>query len=200
MSTQQNITSSNTKCPSDPNQTVFVKITKGGDKLAFDTIVEKYQQPIYSYCFQILKNRDEAEDAAQEVFLRAYTKLHTYDDKHKFSTWLYSIAFHYCIDRLRKRHFQLISWDGMTVGHHLPDQNSPQPEHVVIEAETIQDVQRLLKTLSPDHRKAVFLKYWQSMSYQEIAETLNTTVGAVKSRLFRARRMMAAHNELIYQM
>ena len=200
MPTRQSVVPANSKYASNSDQSAYLKVTENTDRLAFNSIVIKYRQPIYKYCYQILKNKDEAEDATQEVFLRAYTKLDTYDDRHKFSTWLYSIAFHYCIDRLRKRQFQLISWDGMAAWQHLPDQNSPQPECAVIETETIQDVQELLNTLSPEHRQAVFLKYWQCMSYQEIAETLNTTVSAVKSRLFRARRMMASHNELICQM
>ncbi len=83
---QQNKTITNPKYPNDPAQTMWLTMTKNGNRPAFNHIVEKYQQPIYNYCYRMLQNRHEAEDAAQEVFLRAYTRLDTYDDRHKFST------------------------------------------------------------------------------------------------------------------
>ena len=180
------------KYPNDPEQTRWLTMTKNGDRLAFNHLVEKYQQAIYNFCYQMLKNGDEAEDAAQEVFMRAYFKLDSYAETHKFSTWLFSIASHYCIDRLRSRRFQLVSWDGLDPWYSGPDQGIPQPERALLKAETVQEVQILLDTLSPDYRAIIILKYWHTMSYQEIAQTLETTVSAIKSRLFRARKMMAA--------
>jgi RNA polymerase sigma-70 factor (ECF subfamily) len=192
MSTQQNITPRNTKYPNDSDQTAWLIMTKNGDRRAFNNIVKKYQQPIYNYCYRMLQNRNEAEDAAQEVFLRAYTRLDTYDDRHKFSTWLFSIASHYCIDRLRSRRFQLVSWDDLAPWHLFPGQDAPQPESALLEAEAARGVRILLDALPPDYRTVIILKYWYTMSYQEIAQTLETTVSAVKSKLFRARKIMAA--------
>lgn len=191
MSIHQNTAPTNTKYPNDPHQTAWIMRTKDGDRRTFTHIVNKYQQPIYNYCYRMLQNRDEAEDAAQEVFMRAYSRLGTYDDRHKFSTWLYSIAAHYCIDRLRKRHFQLISWDDLAPWYLFPGQESPQPERALLEAEAAREVRSLLNMLPPDYRTVVILKYWHTLSYQEIAQTLGTTVSAVKSKLFRARKMMA---------
>ena len=79
--------------------------------IAFNNIVEKYQKPIYNFCYHMFDNANEAEDVAQEIFIWAYFKLDSYAETYKFSTWLFSIASHYCIDRLRKRRFQLVSWD-----------------------------------------------------------------------------------------
>ncbi len=180
------------KYPNSPKQTMWLTMTKNGDRLAFNHIVEAYQQPIYNFCYRMLKNADEAEDAAQEVFTRAYFKLDSYVETHKFSTWLFSIASHYCIDRLRKRRFQLVSWDDLAPWHLFPGQDVPQPERALLEAEAVREVRGLLDALPPDYRAVIILKYWRSMSYQEIAETLETTVSAVKSKLFRARKMMAA--------
>ena len=180
------------KYPDDPEQTAWLTQTKGGDSAAFSHIVEKYQQPIYNLCYRMLNNADDAEDAAQEVFIRAYSKLDTYDDTGRFSTWLFSIASHYCIDQLRRHHLKLVSWDDLGAWYHLPDQNSPQPEKVLIETEAAQEVRTRLNVLPPDYRITVILKYWYAMPYQEIAQTLETTVGAIKSKLFRARKMMAA--------
>ena len=189
---QQNKTITNPKYPNDPDQTMWLTMTKNGNRLAFNHIVKKYQQPIYNYCYQMLQNRDEAEDAAQEVFLRAYARLDTYNDRHKFSTWLFSIASHYCIDRLRKRRFQLVSWDDLASWHLFPGQNVPQPEKALLKVEAAREVRSLLNLLPPDYRTVIILKYWHTLSYQEIAQMLETTVSAVKSKLFRARKMMAA--------
>ena len=175
-----------------PKQTRWITLTKNGSRAAFNNIVEKYQEPIYNFCYRMLNSRAEAEDAAQEVFLRAYTRLDTYDNRHKFSTWLFSIASHYCIDRLRKRSFQSVSWDSIAPWHRFPGQAASQPERALLDAEAAREVHILLDTLPPDYRTVIILKYWQAMSYQEIAQTLETTVSTIKSRLFRARKLMAA--------
>jgi RNA polymerase sigma-70 factor (ECF subfamily) len=179
------------KYPNDREQTMWLTQTKNGDSLAFNNIVDKYQQSIYNLCYHMLKNANDAEDAAQEVFTRAYFKLDSYDDNSKFSTWLFSIASHHCIDQLRKRHFQFISWDGLASWYHFPDQEPPQPERTLIEAEAVREIHTLLNRLPPDYRIVVILKYWYAMSYQEIAEMRKTTVSAIKSKLFRARKIMA---------
>jgi RNA polymerase sigma-70 factor (ECF subfamily) len=180
------------KYPNDPEQTMWLTRVIKGDTMAFSYIVEKYQQPVYNLCYRMLGNGDDAEDAAQEVFARAFFKLDSYDDSGKFSTWLFSIASHYCIDKLRKRRFNLVHWADLGSWHHFPDQAAPQPEKVLLDAEAAQKMQNLLSTLPPDYRIAIILKYWHAMSYQEIAQMLETTVSAIKSKLFRARRMMAA--------
>ncbi|RME41796.1 MAG: sigma-70 family RNA polymerase sigma factor [Caldilineae bacterium] len=161
-----------------------------GEEVAFTRLVEAYQRPVYNLCYRMLGNPREAEDAAQEVFLRAYLKLETYDPARKFSSWLLSIASHYCIDRLRRRRMKLVSWDELPPWRWLPD-TAPQPEEAMLAAEASQEVRALLDTLAPDYRAAVVLRYWHEMSYEEIAGTLDTTVSAIKSKLFRARRMMA---------
>ena len=188
----QNIALRNTEYPTDPDPTEWVMLTKNGDKRAFNKVVNKYQQPIYNFCYQMLhQNRDEAEDAAQEVFLRAYTKLDTYDDQRRFSTWLFSIASHYCIDTLRSRRYQLVSWDSVAPWYPFSHQEPSQPERALLKAETAHEVQMLLNVLPPNYRAVIILKYWHTLSYQEIAQTLGTTISAIKSKLFRARRMMA---------
>lgn len=169
-----------------------------GDQTAFMRLVEVYQRPVYNLCYRMLGgDSGEAEDAAQETFLRAYTKLKTYTAGRKFSSWLLSIASHYCIDRLRQRRYQMVGWDDLT----LPEQGTlsspePQPETVAVSREERDTLHSLLNGLPPDYRAATVLRYWQELSYEEIAETLNTSVSAIKSRLFRARQMMAEQMEL----
>jgi len=161
-----------------------------GDSAAFMEIVDAFQKPVFNLCYRMLGDAPEAEDAAQETFLRAYTKIDTYNPNRKFSSWLLSIASHYCIDRLRKRRYQMVSWDDLPPWRWLPD-TKPQPEAVALKHEADENVHELLDTLPADYRAATILRYWYEMSYDEIAETMDTSVSAIKSRLFRARQMLA---------
>lgn len=170
----------------------WVAKARQGDQAAFTKIVEAYQRPIFNLCYRMLGDAAEAEDAAQEAFIRAFMRIDSYDASRKFSSWLFSIASHYCIDKLRKRRIQWISWDDLPPWRWLPRDDKPQPEETMIEVEATQEVRTLLNTLPPDYRAAVVLKYWHNMPYEEIAAALDTTVSAIKSRLFRARKMMAA--------
>lgn len=168
----------------------WARAAQKGDSVAFMNIVDAYQRPVYNLCYRMLGDVTEAEDAAQETFLRAYTKLNTYNPGRKFSSWLLSIASHYCIDRLRKRRYQMISWDDLPPWNVMPD-TGPQPEEAALKRESDDALHQLLDTLPSDYRAATILRYWYEMSYDEIADTLDTTVSAIKSRLFRARQMLA---------
>jgi len=169
----------------------LVSRAKAGDGLAFTQLVEKYRQPVYNLCYHKLGNAQEAEDATQETFTRAYFRLDTYNEAHKFSTWLFSIAAHYCIDRLRLRHFQWVSLDESPPLSSPAGPEKSQPEAVLLKQEARQELRELLNLLPSDYRVAVILKYWHYQSYRDIAQTLHTSVSAIKSKLFRARRMMA---------
>lgn len=189
---QQSKTATNTKYPNDPEQTMWLTMAKNGDKLAFNHIGEEYRQPIYNFCYRMLKNEDEAEDAAQEVLTRVYCKLNLYDEtRTKFTSWLFAIANYYCIDQLRLRRHKLVPWDDLPTLSYLFAGETFQPEKVFLKKETNQEVHNLLKILPPDYRDTIILKYWHCRSYQDIAQTLNTTVSAIKSKLFRARQKMA---------
>lgn len=170
---------------------MWVVKTRNGSQAAFTCIVEKYQRPVCNLCYHMLKDGGEAEDAAQEVFVRVYTKLNSFDESRKFSTWLYAIASHYCLDKLRQRRCNLVPLDDLVSEFYIADSSAPQPEAALLHKEQHLEIRRLLATLPPDYRILVLLKYWQTMSYDEMADTLNTTVGAIKSKLFRARKTLA---------
>ncbi|MDX1521344.1 MAG: sigma-70 family RNA polymerase sigma factor [Anaerolineae bacterium] len=167
----------------------WAALAQAGDQTAFLNIVDAYQRPIYNLCYRMLDNAAEAEDATQETFLRAYTKINSYQTSRKFSSWLFSIASHYCIDRLRRRRHQTVSWDELPPWRVTPD-NAPQPEQVAETREAEHQLRTVIEDLAPDYRAAIILRYWHEMSYDEIAETLDTSVSAIKSRLFRAKQMM----------
>jgi RNA polymerase sigma-70 factor (ECF subfamily) len=175
-------------------QLAWVIQAQQGSQDAFTQIVETYQTPVYNLCYRMLGEAEAAEDAAQETFLRVYQHLHRYDQKRPFATWLLSIAAHYCIDRLRKRKFAIISLDaededGSVI--ELPDPASPDPERESIKREDREQLHVLLQSLEAKDRAAVVMRYWYDFSEMEIADSLHLTVSAVKSRLHRARRALA---------
>lgn len=160
-----------------------------GDSEAFGHLVDHYQVPVYNLCYRMLGVAEEAEDAAQETFLRAYRSLRRYDPGRPFSTWLLSIAAHYCIDQVRKQRMRLISLQDLP-NEDLPDP-APNPERAVSESEAQSRIRALLKALNPTDRAAIVMYYWYDLSYDEIAEALHLTLSAVKSRLHRARLQLA---------
>jgi RNA polymerase sigma-70 factor, ECF subfamily len=167
---------------------VWIQQALAGDQEAFACLVKAYQIAVYNLAYRMLGNATEAEDAAQEAFLKAYTRLNTYDSERKFSSWLLAIASHHCVDRLRQRRFAL-SLDELPPWRWLS--SSRRPEEVVIRGEERDEVRQLLAQLPPHYRAAVILHYWYDLSYQEIAEATETTESAVKSTLYRARQMLA---------
>lgn len=163
-----------------------------GDQDAFRLLVERYQNNVYNLAYRLLGESQEAEDAAQEAFLRAYANLARYDPARSFKTWLLSITSNHCIDRLRKRRLTLISVeDEMTVPHPALNSRELTPEDSFLMNERSEEMQAFLAQISPDYRTAIILRYWHDMSYAEIAETLHTSESAIKSRLFRARQALA---------
>lgn len=160
-----------------------------GDDQAFANLVEAYQTPVFNLCYRMLGDGPEAEDAAQETFLRAYRAIRRYDNTRSFATWLLSIASHYCIDQIRRRRMQLVSID-TTPGEAIP---APvlTPEGEANLSEEQRQVQELLASLAPTDRAAVTMYYWYDYSYEEIAQALSLSLSAVKSRLHRARRLLA---------
>ena len=174
-------------------QTWVLQAQQGNDE-AFTKLVETYQTPVFNLCYRMLGEPELAEDAAQETFLRAYQHLHRYDQKRPFPTWLLSIAAHYCIDRLRRRKFSMFSMDTEDDegnSFEIPDVDAPNPEGEAITGQTNERVHAMLKDLDATDRAAIIMRYWYDYSEKEIAESLNLTVSAVKSRLHRARKELA---------
>lgn len=169
----------------------WVEAARGGDKQAFSRLVQAYQRPVFNLTYRMLGSSEEAEDAAQETFLRAYSRLAQYDPQMKFSTWVFSIANHHCIDRLRKRRVIHVSIDDNPVLENLVE-DTPQPEHQALDREQGAELQSLIALLDPDYRTPLVLRYWEELSYEEIAQSMGVTVAAVKSRLFRARQQLMA--------
>ena len=171
-------------------EALWIKQALQGSDKAFGLLVDSYQKPVFSLCYRMLGNSRDAEDAAQESFIRAYQNLKKYDPKRPFATWLLSIASHYCIDRMRKRRLATVSTDVLQT-ELIADRNTPEPESKFQEREREATIQNILKDLKPTDRAAIILRYWHDYSEVEIAESLDLTVSAVKSRLYRSRQALA---------
>jgi RNA polymerase sigma-70 factor (ECF subfamily) len=169
----------------------WIAAARRGDRNAFSKLVQAYQIPVYNLTYRMLGNAQEAEDAAQETFLRAYKRLSTYLPDKKFSNWILSIASHYCIDLLRRRRFQWLSIDDDPVMEWLSS-DEERPDDAALRGERAEEVRALLERLDPSYRAPLVLRYWHDLSYKEIASMLNLTEPAVKTRLHRARLQMAA--------
>ncbi len=173
------------------SDSLWVQRTLDGEPDAFGELVSRYERDVFNLTYRMLNNRGEAEDAAQEAFLRAYANLERYDINRSFKTWLLSIASNHCIDRLRRRRLTWLSLEEPLPPHPALTSDIPGPEEATLSNELNLFVQDLLDELSPDYRLAVVLRYWYDLSYAEIADMLETTESAIKSRLFRARQALA---------
>jgi len=171
------------------DQSWILNAREGNDE-AFSKLVETYQNPVYNMCYRMLGEAGAAEDAAQETFWRAYQNLKRYDPQRSFSTWILSIAAHYCIDQQRKRRIPLFELDEFP-DFDLGDASLPTPEKQVSNNEEDGALHELINDLQPTDRAAIILKYWHECSEEEIAEMLDLTVSAVKSRLHRSRKQLA---------
>ena len=166
-----------------------VNSARQGSDEAFSRLVEKFQAPVFNLCYRMLGDSAEAEDAAQESFWRAYQSLKRYDPRRPFMTWLLSIAAHFCIDQLRKRHLVALPMD-ILPEEEAPD-SAPSPESSFNQREEQQNIRKFLSALNPQDRAAIIMRYWYDFSDEEIANSLSLTVSAVKSRLHRARLELA---------
>jgi len=166
-----------------------------GNDLAFTRLVERYQTPVYNLCYRMLGNPGCAEDAAQETFLRAYRNINRFNPQRSFAAWMLSIAAHYCIDQLRRRRASFISIDQCAEEDDRPlqlaDARAVHPEAALEQSQEQRALHRVLGKLKATDRAAIVLRYWYDFSEAEIAASLEISVPAVKSRLFRARREIA---------
>lgn len=163
-----------------------------GNQEAYEEIVTTFQHRLYHVCYRMLSNQQEAEDIAQEAFVRAYTNLHTFDQKRKFSTWLFRIATNLCIDRIRKKKpdyyldANVPGTEGLTMYSQVAA-DTEMPEEEVEKMEVQKRVQFEINKLSDKYRSVIILRYIEELSLQEISEILELPLGTVKTRLHRGR-------------
>ena len=162
-----------------------------GDQEAFATLIERYKRSVYNTAYRLLGNPNDAEDAAQETFVRAYTRLATYAPDGRFGAWLSAICSHWCIDtlRTRRRRVQTVALGKVMESDRFISQVDG-PEAVALNTDSRDEMQRWLGSLPPQYRAVLTLRYYQDLSYAEIADVLDEPVSTVRMRLFRARTML----------
>ena len=163
-----------------------------GDQSAWDVIVGLYWRRVFNIAYKFVGRHDEAEDLAQDVFLKLFKSLGTFDRRANFSTWLISVSRNLCIDHYRstRREHDLVRHDVDVVG--LPQPASIESPQTLLERrDRVALLRHALDKLAPSLRTAVMLRDIQEMTYQEIAERLGVPEGTVKSRINRGRTELA---------
>jgi RNA polymerase sigma-70 factor (ECF subfamily) len=162
-----------------------------GDTTAFVLLVERYKRPVYTLAYRLLGNPADAEDAAQETFVRAYTRLTSYQTGSRFGSWLLSITSHWCIDFLRRRRAISLDAAGISSGEPIGLSTADEhPEALALQSERQREVRQWLASLPEPYRSVLVLRYWHDLSYAEISETTGLPVSTIRMRLFRARQLL----------
>ncbi len=168
-----------------------------GDQRAYADLMKLYREPIYMLLLRMTHNPTEADDLTIETFGKAFCQLHTYTPKNTFSTWLFSIASNNGIDFIRRQRLELVSLSSLSVRNEddqyeypLPS-DSPNPEQQLITKQRCERLREVVKQLKPRYRKVVEMRYYDELSYEEIAEKLQLPLGTVKIQLRRAKALLA---------
>lgn len=167
-----------------PEDGELVAITLGGNSEAFALLVERYDRAVYHLAYRTLHNVEEARDATQEAFFKAYRSLRTFKTGAKFSTWIFSIAYHACCDRLaRSKRYS---------NEEMPDRadTAPGPEREAIALDEARRLRAAIDALPEKYRTVITLYHLQGKQYEEIAEVLGLPLGTVKTHLFRAKEQL----------
>ena len=170
-----------------------------GDEEAFRTIVERHQDRLVRLCQRLLHDREEALDAAQEVFIKAYRKAGKLEPRGELYTWLYRVATNHCLNRLRRhrivRFLPIGNPHEDESGWSEPADRAPTPDQQLAARQQWQFTRDAISSLPDNQRAVLVLAKFEGLSYRQIAETLQITEGAVESRLFRAMRNLSRAQE-----
>jgi RNA polymerase sigma-70 factor, ECF subfamily len=165
----------------------LIQSALAGQSSAFETLVLRYQDRLYTAMISIVGSADEAEDVVQESFIQAYLKLDTFQRNSRFFTWLYRIAFNYALARRRRNRGHVSLEESREKTGAEPSFDGDSPDTRISRGEDIQLVHQALAVLSEDHRSILVLREMEDMAYEEIADVLHISIGTVRSRLNRAR-------------
>lgn len=172
------------------------RATKGNDEMAYAELMQRYKRPVYHMILKMVRNVDDAEDLTIEAFAKAFRNLKRFKKDYTFSTWLFRIATNNAIDFIRKKRIDTLSLDssyrdddGEAVSIDVEDHNL-NPQEEAIKSQKIELVRIFVDKLPPKYQRLVKLRYFEELSYEEIAEELDAPLGTVKAQLHRARELM----------
>ncbi|MBK7966339.1 MAG: sigma-70 family RNA polymerase sigma factor [Bacteroidetes bacterium] len=167
-----------------------------GDQKAYAELMARYKDSIYYMLLKMVNNRDDAEDLTIEAFGKAFRNINQYTPDYAFSTWLFKIATNNCIDFIRKKRKLMLSIDrgfenedGQDITLEIKSEG-PSPDDVMMKKQKVLMMKDVVEKLKPRYRRLVELRYYQELSYEEIAEELKLPLGTVKAQLFRAREFL----------
>ena len=164
-----------------------------GDQVAFTFLLDRYWNEVYGFMLQRTENETDAEDITIETFSKAFDKISTYNPKFQFNTWLIAIAKNVHIDLLRKKKSSLfidITDEEDDIAYTIAD-SSPSAEDKLITEQNLNRLLQYIKELKPAYQEVIQMRYFQEMSYQEIADELNEPLNNVKVKLLRAKKLLA---------
>ena len=177
---------------------LYIENAKKGDQLAFTYLLDYYWNEVYGFMLKRTENETDAEDITIETFSKAFDKISTYNPEFQFNTWLIAIAKNVHIDLLRKKKSSLfleITDQEDLQAYNVAD-SSPTAEDELITEQNLSRLLQFIKELKPHYQEVIQLRYFQEMSYQEIAEQLQEPLSNVKIKLLRAKKLLA---EIIQQ-
>ncbi len=178
------------------NDSELVELARSGDSEAFRELVLLHSKRVFSTACRITGSVENADDVVQETFLRAYRKLHLFDGRSQFTTWLHRITVNCSMDLIRKEARRGI--------HETPDHqvgesrwvaNEPQPDRLAVSGEVGREVQKVLRELSPTERTVFVLRHFEGYTSQEIGQMLGMRSGAIRNAVFRAVKKMRSSLE-----
>lgn len=167
----------------------------GGDQTAFKELFDKYRQPLYFHVLKMVHNRDIIEDLLQEIFLKAFDNINSYNPDYAFSTWLYRITTNHSIDYLRKKKLKTLSLDEPIntkdgeMSIEVADEDSASDDTILLDQRR-RVLKQALDSLPDKYRDIIYMRHMDELSYQEIADILEIPLGTVKAHIFRARELL----------
>lgn len=176
--------------------TDLIALALKGSEKAYRELLGRYQRPVFSLIYRMVRDRELAEDISQETFVKVFNHLGSFNPKYKFSSWIFKIASNLAIDHLRKKDLKTVSLDGSRHAE-TPDQveatritvESPgeNPEEFLEAKELGEEIERAIEALRPEYRSAILLRHVEGRPYEEIAEIMDIPLGTVKTYIHRAR-------------
>lgn len=175
---------------------LVLKAVNNNDQQAYTQLMERYRSSIFHMMLKMVNNRDDADDLTLEAFGKAFKKLPSYAPEYAFSTWLFKIAINNCIDHMRKKKLKLLSIDdpieegGSSDFSNNLKSNVLDPEESFILNQKVKLMRTVLGQLNPKYRLMIELRFFEEMSYDNIAKELDIPLGTVKAQLFRAKEIL----------
>ena len=174
----------------------IIERARNGDAAAFDQLMMAHQQRVMATAWRMLGNREDARDAAQEVFLRLYKHLHKYDPQQEFFGWLYRIIINVCRDAARKRKNNQSSFEAETEAGHLTELvSNDNSEHAAIKSEQHAIVMKALSTLTEKERTVIVLRDLEGLSTAEVAQILGSSPTTIRSQISTARTKIKQYRD-----